>query len=82
MGVVLLAAIIGAAVFFMRRRQKQRVEEEYRRNAEITRFTQSKPSSMSSDARWDSEFMAERRQSNGSIADAQDFSRRILQVSL
>lgn len=37
---------------------------------------------MSSDARWDSDFMAQRRQSNGSIADAGDFSRRILQVSV
>jgi cell wall integrity and stress response component len=81
-GVIALAAIIGAAVFFLRRRQKQRVEEEYRRNAEISAFTQKKPSSMSSDARWDSDFMAQRRQSNGSIADAGDFSRRILQVSV
>ncbi|RAO68703.1 uncharacterized protein BHQ10_004715 [Talaromyces amestolkiae] len=80
-GVIALAAIIGAAVFFLRRRQKQRVEEEYRRNAEISAFTQKKPSSMSSDARWDSDFMAQRRQSNGSIADAGDFSRRILQVT-
>ncbi|EED17681.1 WSC domain protein, putative [Talaromyces stipitatus ATCC 10500] len=79
-GVVVLSAIIGAAVFFLRRRQKQRVEEEYRRNAEINAFAQ-KPSSMSSDARWDSDFMAQRRQSNGSIADSQDFSRRILQVT-
>lgn len=80
-GVVLLAAIVGAAVFFLRRRQKQRVEEEYRRNAEISAFTQKKPTSISSDARWDSDFMAQRRQSNGSIADAGDFSRRILQVT-
>ncbi|EEA24014.1 WSC domain protein [Talaromyces marneffei ATCC 18224] len=80
-GVIALAAIIGAAVFFLRRRQKQRVEAEYRRNAEISAFTQKKPTSISSDARWDSDFMAQRRQSNGSIADAGDFSRRILQVT-
>lgn len=80
-GVVALSAIIGAAIFFWRRQQKKRVEEEYRRNAEINSFAQ-KPASMSSDSRWDGDFMAQRRQSNGSIADDQDFSRRILQVSL
>lgn len=79
-GVVALSAIIGAAIFFWRRQQKKRVEEEYRRNAEINSFAQ-KPASMSSDPRWDGDFMAQRRQSNGSIADDQDFSRRILQVT-
>ncbi|OKL64448.1 hypothetical protein UA08_00628 [Talaromyces atroroseus] len=79
-GIVGASAIIGAAIFFLRRRQKQRVEDEYRRNAEINAFAQ-KPSSVSSDARWDSDYMAQRRQSNGSIADDQDFSRRILQVT-
>lgn len=79
-GVVGLASIIGASLFFLRRRQKRRVEDEYRRNAEINAFTQ-KPSSLSSDPRWDADYMAQRRQSNGSIADDQDFSRRILQVT-
>jgi cell wall integrity and stress response component len=35
-----------------------------------------------SDSRFDGDFMAQRRQSNGSIDDDQDFSRRILQVRL
>ena len=36
----------------------------------------------SEDSRWDGEYMAQRRFSNGSIADDEDFSRRILKVCL
>ncbi|KAH8701881.1 hypothetical protein BGW36DRAFT_289718 [Talaromyces proteolyticus] len=79
-GVVALSAIIGAAFFFMRRRRAKQLEEEYRRNAEINAFAQKKPNTPSSDSRWDGDYMAQRRQSNGSIDDDQDFSRRILQV--
>jgi cell wall integrity and stress response component len=81
-GIVGLGAIIGAAIFFYRRHKRRAVEEEYRRNAEINSFVQKKPMSGSSDSRWDGNHMAERRQSNGSIADDEDFSRRILQVGI
>lgn len=79
-GIVGLGAIIGAAVFFIRRHKRKAVEEEYRRNAEINAFVQKKPMSAGSDSRWDGNHMAERRLSNGSIADDEDFSRRILKV--
>jgi cell wall integrity and stress response component len=56
--------------------------EQYRRN-DIDNFG-AKPMSQSSqsDSRFDGDFMAQRRQSNGSIDDDQDFSRRILQVTI
>lgn len=55
--------------------------EQYRNN-NIDSFG-AKPMSQSSmsDSRFDGDFMAQRRQSNGSIDDDQDFSRRILQVN-
>ncbi|CRG87605.1 putative protein in LEU2 3'region [Talaromyces islandicus] len=80
-GVVGLSVIIGAAFFFLRRRKSRQLEEEYRRNAEINAFAQKKPTTPNSDSRWDGDYMAQRRQSNGSIADDQDFSRRILTVT-
>lgn len=79
-GVVALCAIVGAAFFFLRRKKAKQLEEEYRRNAEINAFAQKKPTTPNSDGRWDGDYMAQRRQSNGSIDDDQDFSRRILTV--
>lgn len=71
-GVVGVAALAGAAFFFYRsRKQKAR---GYRGGRD------SGPPSMS-DSRFDGQYMAQRRQSNGSIDDDQDFSRRILQVT-
>ncbi|KAJ5777933.1 hypothetical protein N7520_001179 [Penicillium odoratum] len=70
-GVVGIAAIAGAAFFVYRsRRQKA---QGYRGGRD------SRPSM--SDSRFDGQYMAQRRQSNGSIDDDQDFSRRILQVT-
>ncbi|KAJ5638091.1 hypothetical protein N7490_007970 [Penicillium lividum] len=71
-GVVGIAAIAGAA-FFVYRSRKQKAQG-YRGRRD------SGPSSMS-DSRFDGQYMAQRRQSNGSIDDDQDFSRRILQVT-
>jgi hypothetical protein len=63
------------------------VEEEYRRNAAISQFTSgakhpgsSAGDSTFSDMRLDPAVMAQRRMSDGSIADNQDYSRRILKV--
>jgi cell wall integrity and stress response component len=83
-GVVGLAAIVGASLFFIRRQKRRAVEESYRRNAAINGFVgnNTKPAAAPmSNSRWDGDFMAERRRSNGSIADDEDFSRRILTVS-
>lgn len=83
-GVVALAAIIGGAFFFLKYRKRKEVMEEYRRNANISNFVAGgKPYSEGSmsDSRLDPAIMSQRRQSNGSIADDQDFSRRILKVT-
>lgn len=85
-GVVVIAAIIGAAVFFVRRRRNAEIEEEHRRNAAVNAFINgSKPPGSSgsismTDSRLDP-VMAHRRLSDGSIADNQDYSRRILRVT-
>ncbi|TPX18278.1 uncharacterized protein E0L32_002787 [Thyridium curvatum] len=89
-GVVVGVAVVGAAVgglfFFMRRRRNREIEEEHRRNAAVNAFMNSgKPPSSSggysaSDSRMDP-VMAQRRMSSGSIADNEDYSRRILRVT-
>lgn len=82
-GVVVLAAIIGGVFFYLRRQKRQSVEEEYRRQAAVNSFVSGgklhTSNSSMTDSRLDPEFMA-RRQSNGSIADNEDYSRRILKV--
>ncbi|KAI9676916.1 MAG: hypothetical protein M1817_006755 [Caeruleum heppii] len=82
-GIVALAAMIGGVWLFLRTRKRRAVEEEYRRNAAINDFTSKKPDSASSlsDARLEPSVMLQRRQSDGSIADNQDYSRRILKVT-
>lgn len=80
-GVVALCGLIGGAFFFMKHRKRQEAVDEYRRNATISSFVAGgKPFSESSDSRMEPSMMSQRRQSNGSIADDQDFSRRILKV--
>ena len=81
-GVVGLAAIIGGVWFFLRRRRQRQAEEDYRRNAAgVNDFINGGKTGASSinDSRIDPSFM-DRRQSNGSIADNEDYSRRILKV--
>lgn len=83
-GIVALAAICGGVWFFLRRRRQKQAEEDYRRNAaNVDQFVaggklHTSNSSMN-DSRIDPSFM-DRRQSNGSIADNEDYSRRILKV--
>ena len=79
-GGVGLIAIIGAVFFVLRYKKRKAIEDEYRRNAMLNNYPKTALSSTGSDSRFDGVFMAERRQSNGSIDDDQDFSRRILQV--
>lgn len=84
-GVVVAAAIIGAIIFFIRRKRNAEIEEEHRRNAAVNAFISgSKPPSTSggisiTDSRLDPS-LAHRRLSDGSIADNQDYSRKILRV--
>ena len=82
-GVLVIAAIVGGLVLFLKRRRRLAIEEEHRRNAAVNGFVNGVKSETSSttDARLDPAVFSHRRNSIGSIADEQDFSRRILQVS-
>ncbi|OQD74571.1 hypothetical protein PENDEC_c010G06974 [Penicillium decumbens] len=76
-GVVGVAALAGAVWFFYRSK-KQKAQGFRGTSGGYHRDSQ--PPSMS-DSRFDGGYMAQRRQSNGSIDDDHDFSRRILQVT-
>lgn len=83
-GIVGLAAIVFGIWFFLRRRRQRQAEEDYRRNAaNVSSFVNGgklhTSNSSMNDSRLDPSF-TDRRQSNGSIADNEDYSRRILKV--
>lgn len=86
-GIVIIAAIAGGVFLFLRNRRRRAIEEEHRRNAAVSSFINGSKSPASSggassftDTRLDP-VMANRRFSDGSIADNQDYSRRILKVT-
>lgn len=81
-GVCGLAALCGAGFFFYRFKQRKAAQQPGYLNTAETAEHYNKPMSSGSmsNSRFDGDFMATRRQSNGSIDDDQDFSRRILQV--
>ncbi|KAH6847650.1 hypothetical protein B0I37DRAFT_354369 [Chaetomium sp. MPI-CAGE-AT-0009] len=84
-GVVVIAALLGGAFLYMRRKRNAEIEEEHRRNAAVNAFIGKPPrssggTSSMTDSRMDP-VMAHRRMSDGSIADNQDYSRRILRVT-
>lgn len=86
-GLVCVGALIGGLVFFLRRRKQRALEEEYRQNTANTYIGgagKTIPTSASSvsDSRLEPSVMMQRRQSDGSIADNHDYSRRILKVGL
>ncbi|KAI1082426.1 hypothetical protein F5B20DRAFT_502668 [Whalleya microplaca] len=84
-GVVVVGGILGGVFFWMRRKRNAEIEEEHRRNAAVNAFISGgKPPGSSgglsmSDSRLDP--VMNRRMSDGSIADNQDYSRRILRVT-
>ena len=86
-GVVVICALAGGLFFFLRRRKRRAVEEDYQKNP-VNPFeteSESKPPTSShsmTDSRLEPSVMMQRRQSDGSIADNQDYSRRILKVRL
>jgi cell wall integrity and stress response component len=85
-GVLALAAILFGVWFLLRRRRQKQAEEDYRRNAaNVNAFVNGgklhTSNSSMNDSRLDPSFV-DRRQSNGSIADNEDYSRRILKVCL
>ncbi|CAO2656081.1 Nn.00g048840.m01.CDS01 [Neocucurbitaria sp. VM-36] len=84
-GVIGLAAILFGVWFLLRRRRQRQAEEDYRRNAaNVNAFVNGgklhTSNSSMNDSRLDPSFM-DRRTSNGSIADNEDYSRRILKVT-
>jgi cell wall integrity and stress response component len=86
-GVLAIAGIIGGLIFFMKQRRKKAVEDEHKRMVANTEFLRQKSgkseTSSTTDNRLDqAATFTHRRQSIGSIADENDFSRRILQVGL
>lgn len=84
-GVIAITAIAAGSFFFVRRKRNALLEEEHRRNAAVNAFiTGGKPPRSSggmsiADSRMDP--VMNRRMSDGSIADNQDYSRRILRVT-
>ena len=78
-GVLVLAGAAGAFYFWYRKTRRNELEEEYKRQAAIAAFVAPSTEASSYDTRLDT--AALRRMSDGSIADNQDYSRRILKVS-
>lgn len=84
-GVIVVTAIAAGSFFFVRRKRNAQLEEEHRRNAAVNAFISGgKPPRSSggmsiADSRMDP--VMNRRMSDGSIADNQDYSRRILRVT-
>ncbi|MCJ1244590.1 hypothetical protein MMC30_001788 [Trapelia coarctata] len=74
--VVLVCAFVGGLMFWLRQKRRRELEEEHRRREK----PHSSSSSSLPDSRLEPSVMFQRRQSDGSIADNQDYSRRILKV--
>ncbi|KAF2169666.1 hypothetical protein M409DRAFT_20081 [Zasmidium cellare ATCC 36951] len=87
-GAVALAGIIAGLFFFIRHKKRKEAEEDYKQRTQVSDFmrgtSERKPPSTGysgySDQRLDPEAGA-RRNSVGSLADNQDYSRRILRVA-
>lgn len=86
-GLVILGAAVGGLFWYLKKKRNQEIEEEHRRNAAVSAFINgSNPPDSShgsismTDSRLDP-VMAQRRLSDGSIADNQDYSRKILRVT-
>lgn len=85
-GVIAIAGIAGGAFFYIRHQRRRAIEAEYQRQQAINDFKsvggtmKSSSAGSTTDSRMDPSFNY-RRQSDGSIADDVDFSRRILKVS-
>lgn len=79
-GVIALTALGVGGFLVVRRNRRRQAEEEYRAAVAAKEFTASirKPQS---DSRLDPVMLQHRRMSDGSIADNEDYSRRILKVT-
>lgn len=83
-GVVAIVGIIGGVLFWLRYKRRRDAEEEYKRQAAVNAFVNGGKGHNSTpslnDSRLDPELLHARRESTGTIADNQDYSRRILKV--
>jgi len=79
--VVGLAALIGAGFFLYRFKTRHPADKRLREMGTVEQFGKPTSSDSMSESRFDGDFMAHRRPSNGSIDDDRDFSRRVLQVT-
>jgi cell wall integrity and stress response component len=83
-GILVIAGAVGGVFLYLRRKRNREIEEEHRRNAAVNDFFSKPPGSSAgsmTDTRLDP-VLVNRRLSDGSIADNQDYSRRILRVGL
>ncbi|KAL4930739.1 WSC domain-containing protein [Aspergillus undulatus] len=80
-GVVGFAALVGAGFFLWRFKKRHPADQRRGEMSNVEQFGKPVSQDSMSDYRFDGDFMAQRRQSNGSIDDDRDFSRRILQVT-
>ncbi|KAK4099167.1 hypothetical protein N658DRAFT_517589 [Parathielavia hyrcaniae] len=83
-GVLVIAGALGGVFLYMRRKRNKEIEEEHRRNAAVSDFFGKPPRSSGGTSITDSRLdpvIVNRRLSDGSIADNQDYSRRILRVT-
>lgn len=80
--ILVVAGIAGGIFFYKKKKRNQEMEDDHRRNVAINSFVNGSrvPSSSGTDSRLDP-VMAQRRMSDGSIADNQDYSRKILRVT-
>jgi cell wall integrity and stress response component len=80
-GVVGLAALAGAGFFLYRFKTRHPADKRLRDMSTVEQFGKPTSSDSMSESRFDGDFAAQRRQSNGSIDDDRGFSRRVLQVT-
>jgi cell wall integrity and stress response component len=78
--VVVVCAVVGGIMLWMRQRRRRELEEEHRRKEAEKPQPHGNSTTSLTDARLEPSVMFQRRQSDGSIADNQDYSRRILKV--
>lgn len=81
-GILATIAIVAGVFVFLRRRKQHAAEEAYKRGAAVSSFIENgkRPPMYANDNRLDPT-AANRRMSDGSIADNEDYSRRILKVT-
>jgi cell wall integrity and stress response component len=82
-GLIAIAGLVLGVFLFLRHKRRRDAEEEYKRQAAVNQFVNGNKSHNSSGSMNDTRLepdILQRRDSTGTIADNQDYSRRILKV--